>query len=335
MKPIMAVCDADPFYAHRLAEFANQRNCTPFMAVAFTSLGRLKSYSEKQGVRLLLVSEELKSEEIADIPAACVICLGESGGKPGEENHVVYKYQPSDFLLREVMACYEARAEPEPDYCLKRSTAVIGIYSPVKRCGKTGFALTLGQILARESRVLFATLEEYSGLSGMMGVSHEKGLSDLIYQFRQKECCSVKPYTSVYRSGDLDYIPPVAYAEDLMQITGRDLICLLDQVAAAGDYEILVLDLGQALSDTEALLQRCNVIYTPTKEDALSRAKLAEWRSYLSLSGQERLEERIRFLELPNQRVGGLEHYLEQLLWGEMGDYIRCMLKGQDVEWIR
>ena len=37
------------------------------------------------------------------------------------------------------------------------------VYSPVKRCGKTCFALTLGQILAKRQSVLYLNLEECAG----------------------------------------------------------------------------------------------------------------------------------------------------------------------------
>ena len=40
MKRIMAIYDVDPFYADRFAEFANQREAMPFVAVAFTSSSR-------------------------------------------------------------------------------------------------------------------------------------------------------------------------------------------------------------------------------------------------------------------------------------------------------
>ena len=38
MKQIMGVYDADPFYADRFVEFANQKEQIPFTAVAFTGI---------------------------------------------------------------------------------------------------------------------------------------------------------------------------------------------------------------------------------------------------------------------------------------------------------
>lgn len=47
MKRIMAVYDEDPFYADRFAEFVNQKEAA-FHAVAFTSLARLRAFSERR-----------------------------------------------------------------------------------------------------------------------------------------------------------------------------------------------------------------------------------------------------------------------------------------------
>ena len=42
---------------------------------------------------------------------------------------------------------------------------VIGVYSPIGRSGKTTFAITLGQVLAKEKETLYINMEEFSALS--------------------------------------------------------------------------------------------------------------------------------------------------------------------------
>ena len=68
----------------------------------------------------------------------------------------VYKYQASSDVVREVMACYGAEKNVAPAVfpVSKKTTEIYGIYSPLGRCLKTSFALTLGQILARDRAVL-------------------------------------------------------------------------------------------------------------------------------------------------------------------------------------
>lgn len=75
----------------------------------------------------------------------------------------MYKYQSGDCILQEVMACY-CIAPPQPGLALMgKSGLVMGVYSPVGRCGKTSFALALAHMLGKSQAVLFISLEEYSG----------------------------------------------------------------------------------------------------------------------------------------------------------------------------
>ena len=156
MKKIMAVYDADSRYADRLAEFVNQRSQVPFQVVAFTSLEKLKEFAAREKIDLLLAGSGVEKEQLDGIPAAQVVWLSENGvAEEGEA--VVYKYQASDDLLREVMSWYRPQEIPVLMTSAGRRSRITGVYSPIGRCGKTSFALTLGQVLARKEKVLYHT----------------------------------------------------------------------------------------------------------------------------------------------------------------------------------
>lgn len=331
MKRIMAIYDVDPFYADRFAEFANQREAIPFIAVAFTSISRLRSFAEQQTVELLLVGDDVSDEELEGIKVGQIVRLGGNGtpGGTGKKIPVVYKYQSSDAVLREVMACYQVWPEQAPLAAVGVKSSVIGIYSPVNRCGKTGFCLTMGQILAKEARVLCLNLEEYSAMASLTGTEYRTDLSDLIYYCRQGEYSRMRLGAVVHRWGELEYVPPVMYAEDLAEVTGEELAGLVTKIASDGNYDIILLDLGTLGRSAEPLLELCSVIYAPVKEDCISAAKISAWKEYLQRSDRLHLWEKVRLLKLPV--VSGIrqtETYLEQLLWGEMGDFVRNLVKG-------
>ena len=74
----------------------------------------------------------------------------------------------------------------------------------------------------------------------------------------------------------------------------------------------------------EELLSVCDLVYVPVKEDVVSTAKLEEWKEYLKRSGRSVIWEKLRFLKLPGPGQALVrENYLEQLLWGELGDFVR------------
>lgn len=330
MKHIMAVYDVDPLYAARFAEVVNQKEKIPFEVMAFASLERLKKYARENSVEFLLISSAVDKETVGELGIARVVALsdGEPFSSDGEYPSV-YKYQSSDSIVREVMACYcETEGEPLP-FSQTARASVIGVYSPVGRCLKTSFALTMGQLLAQTGRVLYLTLEEYSGLSALAHEDYQSDLSDLMYYY-QKGSYNVLRLNSVIHSlCGLDYVPPARYPEDLTQMTSGQMAELIRKIAEESPYETVILDVGNYGRQVFPLLSLCSVIYMPVREDSISLAKLDEFFLHAERSGHGDIMGRVKKLKLPyHSGFGRRENYLEQLLWGELGDYVRQLLKG-------
>ena len=59
-------------------------------------------------------------------------------------------------------------------------------------------------------------------------------------------------------------------------------------------------------------------------------AKVEEYEDYVKASGHENLLEKTQKLKLPyHSSFAGRKNYLEQLLWGELGDFVRQLRKGK------
>ena len=289
MVKIMAVYDEDALYARRLAEYVNRRETIPFTAMAFSNLERLKEYGDSHEIEILLVGETVKAA--ADEVKAglkMVLCGGEFS--IGKEEPSIYRFQSGEGILREVMTCY-CTAPPEPALALSGMGAqILGVYSPVNRCGKTALALTLAQVLSRTESVLFISLEEFAGFEAILGGEVNQDFSDVLYLCRQGSFNWMKLRAMVCSVGQVDMIP------------GR----------------------GSA-----ALLDCCDGVYLPVLEDPVSRAKLQAFDRYLSAAGAVSLKEKICRLRLPKTRpLSSMENCMDQLLWGEMGDFVRALLEG-------
>ena len=328
---IMAVYDVDPFYADRFADFVNQKEKVPFTVMAFTTLERLKNYAMEHEIELLLINSTVPKEEIDRLGAARVVTLADGETVPVDGQYPsVYKYQATDNIMREVMACYCVGTTQPALTAIGNVGDIIGVYSPVNRCLKTSFALTAGQLLSRKSRVLYVNLEDCSGLEKLFGEEHKADLSDLLYFYGQGNYSWVRLSSVIYSWGDLDYIPPVRYPEDLCQITAEDMADLLTRIAKESAYDIVVVDLGQFGKKAASVLEVCSTVFMPVKDDCMSVAKVEEFEEYLVRSGHEAIKERIQKIKLPyHSSFGRKENYLEQLLWGELGDYTRQLLKGR------
>lgn len=328
-KQIMAVYDIDPFFADRFAETANQKGQLPFTVIAFSSMERLVQFSEEQTIEILLIDARMR-EEAKEVKAEQVVFLSDGEVTVSEEEHpCVYKYQSTANIVREVMGCYCVQPVSSA-VAVGNKSILLGVYSPVNRCLKTSFSLILGQLLAKESKVLYLNLEDCSGFRKLMGQDGAGDFSDVLYYYGQGNCSWARLKSLVYRWDNLDYILPARYPVDLCQFSPERTAELLMQIGREGIYEIIIVDLGQFGKMAVHVLEACDGIYMPIKQDWFSLAKVEEYEEYARISGHEGLLEKTQKLKLPyHSSFAGRKNYLEQLLWGELGDYVRQLLKGK------
>ena len=268
--------------------------------------------------------------EIRNLPVNRTIILSE--GEPLqdylEDYPFVYKYQSSDLVLSEVMQYY-AEANPQP-YILgnvSRKTKLYGIYSPVGRARKTSFALALGEILSETKNVLYLNFEEFAGFEELFQTTYRTDISDLIYFARQKGDGFIFRLNSVIQTfHELQYVPPALSPADIRDVSGREWLDFLDEIVRCCEYDVIILDLSEQVDELFQIMQHCDRIYTPVQEDVISQAKLAQYEKLLRMLDMTDILERTRRLKLPLQMPQKDGDLVQQMVWGEMGDYVRKLL---------
>lgn len=327
MVKVMAICVADAHYAARLADYVNQKGQFPFTAMAFSGCETLLAYARDHPVEILMADEK-ELAQLEAVKAVQVIALCE--GRLVEERGAaapVYKYQSGDAIMREVMASYSCRAAAPALAFVGQRALVMGVYSPIDDAMKAALALTMGQVLARRTAVLYLSLQEYSGFSRLISDEGDSDLSEVFYLYRQGELNWLRLKTMVCSWNGMDFIPPVRYGEDLNQMPAKEMAMLLGTAALGGGYERIVVDLGNMGRGDLALLDACDVIYMPVKEDCVSAARLEEFDAYLEAADDGHVREKIERLQLPLLQGGGRRGtYAEALPWGALGDYVRRLL---------
>ena len=248
----------------------------------------------------------------------------------------IYKYQSGDDIIREIMAVYcevPGAGAVFPGVPGKKKR-IIGVYSPIGRCGKTSLALAIGQLLAKEEKVLFITLDMFAGFSSILDERWKRDMSDLIYYYKQGRFHALRLNSVVYLLGDMAWIPPIRYPDDYNQITSEEMAEFLMKILYESDYSTVVLDIGKYDRQVLPVLNICQVIYMPIKEDLFSQAKMKEFESYVDRFGEAGTADKFQKIHIPY--VTGtrrMEHFPQELLWGDMGDFVRGLLKGQRGLW--
>lgn len=325
---VMALCDLETAYAVNFMEFVNKRSKNvPFEVHAFTSVEQLKVFLESRSIELLLISEQAMCREVSEYPIGRIVILSEGIHKPNFDLYPsVNKYQPSTALIREVLSYYaEEECEHEDAAVMKENTTVIGVYSPVGRCLKTSFAITLGSLLGRERAALYLNFESCAGFPELFHKTFRRDLSDLLYYIRQEPSNLADKVNAMVESvGDLDYLPPVRSMQDLWNTGAEEWLKLLHLLKERTNYEILILDFGSAMNGLREMLEFCDLIYMPVKKDVMSGAKIAQFDELLRLWKCEELKEKIRKISIPYRPgMERYDRYAEQLAFGPLGDFAR------------
>ena len=329
-KSIFAVCDLESSYACNLMDYLNEKRTTPFEVQAFTNVESLQEFAKSHEIEILLISTRAMCNEIRELPINRTIILSEGETLQDlEEYPFVYKYQSSDQILSEVLEYY-AEVNPKPYIFngVNHKTKLYGVYSPVGRTRKTYFALALGEILAETKQVLYINFEEFAGFEELFGTRYRADISDLIYFSRQKEEGFIFRLNSVIQTfHELQYIPPALSPADIRDVSGEEWINFLQQIMTYCEYDVIILDLSEQVDELFQVLKRCDKIYTPVREDLVSSAKLSQYEKLLQmLDLQEVLDKTVK-IKPPVQTVqSGSNDFTQQLVWGEMGNYVRRLL---------
>ena len=330
MKKILAICDIEADYSYQFMEVINARKTCPFLVHAFTSPKTLLTFLKAEAADVILLASEFYDEGLRDMTGATIFLLG-NGREPEipEGIPVVSKFQRAEDILRIILKQYEI-SDPFLETS-QHATEIIGIYSPLHRVGKTMFALALGQEMGRRGKVLYLNLESCSGFSSIFREEYEVDLTDLLYFARQEEGMLLSQLALITKTvRDLDYVPPAKVPVELMDISGDEWNYLLDQLAASGVYDTILIDFGEGIRGLLGLLSRCDRIFTPIAPDFYSRSKMMQYEEMLELLDYTEILEHTCKISLPrSEACVESGNYAGDSLWSPYAGFVKRLLAGE------
>lgn len=327
-KKIFAVCDPEAEYTRRFCEYISRKKEYPFETAGFTSVEKLRQFCTEEEVEVLLISESAYDVTLKELVAGELIVLREEETAFSEQESI-YKYQPCEAVLQEVM-CYCAKQGVKTGAGIRRGSCkgmeLIGLYTPVHRCMQTTFGITLGELLAKEHKVLYLNFESFSGLERRLNQEFMTDMSDLIYYVSNaREALVYKFQEMTHRLQRLDYIPPVFSCMDLARITKEQWFLMFEELERLTEYEYLILDLSENVQGLFEILRMCCKIFTLFRDDPTALAKLYQYEKLLERADYMDLLEKSRRCKLPF--IKNISFDPLELTYGELADYVRRLIK--------
>lgn len=323
---VVAICDDEKDYACHLMEYLRGRGI-PYEEALFTSAERLLGMTSPDQVILLVIAESEYTPEVKSRGYPEVLVLNESGHYLSEKDAgTISKYQSMDRIAEQILARCAMRKDVMPKG-VRHGMAMrtVGFFTPVGRSLQTTFALTLGQLMAKGSKVLYLNMEPFPGWDLLMHREFSGSLSGLLYftDCAKEKVASHLPLL-VTQIGDLDVIPPMNSCSDLKNTKKEQWFSMLDVLGDVTEYEYVLLDLSFAVDGLWDLLRRCDEIYMMVQDDPVSKAKIDSYEKTLKREGFEDLGAKTRRWNLP--RFEGLPENPEEYARGPLADYIRSAL---------
>lgn len=329
-KQILAVCDAEAEYTQRFCDYVGKKKDYPFRAAAFSSVETLRRFCGEEEVAVLLISEQAYEPSLKEIVKGGVLVLREEPDAGSGEGSV-YKYQPCENVLREIMQyCAESGAAPigsvPPVGVSCGGLRLIGLYTPVHRCMQTTFSMTLGEALAKRHKVLYLNFESFSGLEKRLQREFMTDMSDLVYYMtnaREAFFYKLKGMTQTLQR--LDYIPPVFSFLDLARVTPQQWIALFQEIERLTAYEYLILDLSAHMQGLFDILRMCEKVFTLVREDDMALAKLQQYETLLERTEYEDILQKTRRCRLP--RIRNVPVNFLELTHSDLADYVGRLVR--------
>lgn len=330
---LLVIFDKDSLYAARLQQFLCKREGNHFKIISFTNEDDLRKAFEKNGnvkPEILLVAESVFHKELSEIGAKHLFILNESGLKKYPEYANLNKYQSASTLFQQVLLEYaDKEKEVIPRFYGNKRAKIIGVYTPITRCLQTGFSLALSTILGKKGRTLYINFEQYSGFSKLFQKGYLKDLSDLVYFFTYSRDKFLYWLEGVIEHfGQIDYIPPVLTASSLLEVSADVWSDMLEFLSFEAGYDYIVLDLSESVRGIFQILNMCHRVYTITREDVVSTAKLIQFKEVLEGSQYVSIKERIRYLKFPT--FASKDLVFEDMVYGDLYAYVEELL-GEDL----
>lgn len=265
----LAICDPEEAYACRLMDALSRREDFPFEVLAFTGAERLQDSLARKPVQILLIAQGLFREEMKDW-VRHVILLQEEENSPVQELPCVSKYSSVLRIAKKVTET-AMQTEKLPFLQTVGKACVYGFYTPVGRSLQTTLALTMGQLLAANKRVLYLNFECCAGLTEMLGkqADNTEFASLLYYLQESKEQFLGRLYQAAECINGMDFILPASCGYDLYGIAREEWRRLLD-LLDDGQYDVILLDLSDGVQGLFDVLRRCTRIYTIVREDGFA-----------------------------------------------------------------
>ena len=312
----LAVYDRCRGYVERFIKYTKKLNIQGIKFCGFSDPDILEESITGGRIEAVLCSQDENTEEgserISNLltkgmreKGLIVMILGEHPAPASEISgfNYIYKYQKAGKIIEKVLEITGCDGKDTDSLLYPGNLHIYGIYSPWEKQSHPETAVQVAKIISsrKESRsgILYINLEQFSGMSDMLDMKDNQGLSNVIYYFRTRpEQLPVVLRDACGNYAGMDVLTAPGNLEDLEEIDREEWPDFLESVSRAGNYQNIILDISEMYRQMEDMIFKYGSLYIPPlpylneggKQDQKYRiktCKMSEYRNYIKRTRTE------------------------------------------------
>lgn len=255
------ILDNDATYAAALARYI-KLNRTDIIAIqVFTDVDMFLEYIRKNRISMAIIGQSASSlvkEDLIKVDITTIELVEEIDNANGLD--LIYKYQSAKNILHSIENILIASGQKEKSKD-EADSQTISILSPTGSISTAVMALAIANYISKKERTLYLNLNPFSGLEKIIWTEHHKGLSDILYYYRQGEASILNMQQTYRMVGNIVYIPQADHYADMFSMEAKDINQLIKEAKEELSCTKVVICMKQITSVEEEILIKSNSIY--------------------------------------------------------------------------
>ena len=306
----VGVCDSDLEYAAAIMDYSNENKESGIKMTMFSSMKALAQYLSVQDLDLILTDDISRCEKVdgklfyCDVKAVKLVEFkDESEGwqMADSEEEGIFKYQQAAIICKQIKNHLVFKSEN-----VTKVTEVIGVFSPIGRCGKTLLAKTLaGYDEVRGG--LYVSLEDYS-------VDRTEINTDILYLLKTNSSDIKEAINhSIFEENGIHILGISGTYLDIHDVSSSDINTLVRLLLETGRFTSIVFDIGSSVLGDLSVFECFDRLYMPVLGDEKSKQKIEVFNKLMKDVGKRSILSKFTPVDVPDSNLG--EEELVKTVW--------------------
>lgn len=272
-KPIIILADTDEDYLAPLEiKFLEELNDKIELEIITEQSYFNEHFSKPQNAEILVVSEDLYSNELQKQNISNIFVLTESvdeGGTEALDIKKIFKYTNTKEIYNQVTATSSGTINAEASKT--RETIVALFYSAAGGVGKTTLSMAVSKCLAKNyKKVLYINAERLNSFHFL--IDNKASIPNSVYgELSKIDSTLFARIKHIIRNEQFDYLPPFTSSLSALNIDYSIYEEIIKSAKATKNYDVIVVDLECAFdSKIASLISIANKVFVMTEQTRAS-----------------------------------------------------------------